>query len=65
MFGLISEKKLIENAVEIYRLEETSEAFNHDDFMFRCGIANALKSLCARLGINLTAYVKADKEDGE
>lgn len=59
MFGLISKKKLIKNALEIYREEETSKSWSEDNLFYRMGNANALNGLCARLGINLTAYVKA------
>lgn len=59
MFGLISKKKLIKEAVRTYKLEDVSKAHSPDDFMYRSGNANALNYLCKRLGINLTAYVKA------
>lgn len=62
MFGLISKKKLIKNALEIYREEDTSKAWSEDNLFYRMGNANALNGLCARLGVNLTAYVKAAKE---
>lgn len=65
MFGLISKKKLIKNALDIYREEETSEAYSHDNFMYRCGNANALNGLCSRVGINLTNHVKADRQSRE
>ena len=58
MFGFISKKKLVKEAVQIYALEETSKAHSHDDFMYRCGNANALNYLCSRLGINLTAIIR-------
>ena len=59
MFGLISEKKLIKNVLEIYREEDTSKAWSEDNLMYRMGNANALNGLCARLGINFADYVKA------
>lgn len=63
MFGFISKKKLIEEAVRAYELEETSKANNPDNFMFRCGNANALNYLCSRLGINLTAIIRNRRSD--
>ena len=64
MFGLISKKKLIKNALEIYR-EEDGKAWSENNQYYRMGNMNALNGLCARLGIDLTAIVKASKEDGK
>lgn len=63
MFGLISKKKLIREAAAIYELNDTGKASGSTgeerikDFYYRCGNANALNGLCARLGINLTEHI--------
>lgn len=62
MFGLISKKKLIKNALEIYR-EEDGKAWSENNQYYRMGGMNALNGLCARLGIDLTAILKT--EEGE
>ena len=61
MFGFISKKKIIKEALEIYEGEETSEAWSKENLMYRMGNANALNGLCHRLGINLTEIVKRKK----
>lgn len=58
MFGFISKKRLIEEAIRIYENEKSSEAHSHDDFMYRCGNENALNALFSRLGINLTTIIQ-------
>ena len=64
MFGLISKKKLIKEAVEIYMENRSDNAWGKDeqlklnDFYYRCGNANALNGLCSRLGIDLLECVK-------
>ena len=68
MFGLISEKRLIKEALEIY-LENDADKASGDtpedrvkDFFWRCGNANALDGLLSRFGIDLTDYVITAKE---
>ena len=63
MFGLISKKRLIKEALEIY-LENDADKASGDtpemrvkDFYYRAGNASALNGLCSRLGIDLTDYV--------
>ncbi len=78
MFGLISKKKIAKIALEIYlRNDADKSSFEpgeqrEKDFYFRCGNANALNSLCHRIGINLTedyvipaknAELKGEKKD--
>ena len=58
MFGFISKKKIIEEAVRTYELEDASKAHSPDDFMYRTGNANALNYLCKRLGIDLTEIIR-------
>lgn len=66
MFGLISKKRLIKEALDIY-LEEDTDKVDVDTpemrvkFFYRAGNANALNGLCSRLGIDLTDYVISAK----
>lgn len=68
MFGLISKKRLIKEALDIYLEEDTGKADGEtpemrvNDFFYRAGNANALNGLCSRLGIDLTDYVITAKE---
>lgn len=67
MFGLISKKRLIKEALDIYLEEDTDKASGETpemrvkDFFYRAGNANALNGLCSRLGIDLTDYVISAK----
>lgn len=56
MFGFISKKKLIKEAIRILLLEDTDKAIDAGDFRFREGVNNGLSALCYRLGINITDY---------
>ena len=62
MFGLISKKKLIREAVELYLWNDTSTAHDSNQFHYCAGNANALNSLCHRLGIDLTKEVREAKK---
>lgn len=68
MFGLISKKRLIKEALDIYLEEDTDKASGDTpearvkDFFYRCGNANALDGLMSRFGIDLTDYVITAKE---
>ena len=68
MFGLISKKRLIKEALEIY-LENDADKASGDtqearvkDFFYRCGNANALDGLLSRFEIDITDYVITAKE---
>lgn len=61
MFGFISKKKLVKNAVEIYMEEDTSKARSKENLYYRMGNANALNGLCNRLGIDLTNIIRSIK----
>ena len=67
MFNLISKKKLLKAAIEVYRLEDTAFALSEKDLYFRMGHANGLECLCYRLGCDLTGSIKElnKKEDAE
>lgn len=58
MFGLISKKKVLKEAVRIYKLEDTSDAHSEKDLYYRMGNANALGYLCSCIGLDLTSEVK-------
>lgn len=58
MFNLISKKKLLKAAIEVYRLEDTAFALSEQDLFFRMGHANGLEYLCYRLGCDLTGSIK-------
>lgn len=67
MFGLVSKKRLIKEALDIYLEEDTDKASGdtpearEKDFYYRAGNASALNGLCWRLGIDLTDYVISAK----
>lgn len=63
MFGLVSKKRLVEEAIKIYKDEDTSKAYSKDDFMYRAGNANALNGICSRLGIDLTSIIRNRMEE--
>lgn len=69
MFGFVSKRKLLKEAVSICRNNEDyfvpgdSEKKNSERFWFYCGNHNGLSCLCSRLGMNLTNGLK--KEDAE
>lgn len=58
MFGLISKKTILKEAVDIYLRNDTSQAETKNDFYYCAGNANALNGLCHRLGINLTKEIQ-------
>ena len=60
--GYISEKNLIDVAVEIYKKEDTATARSEKDFYFKAGNANAIGYLCGRFGIDITAIIKEMNE---
>lgn len=61
MFGIISKKRLVNEAIKIYLEEDTSKARSADNLMYRMGNANALNGICTRLGVDLTKYIKEAK----
>lgn len=56
--GYISEKNLIDIAVETWNKEDTSKAVNVKDFYYRSGNANAISYILGRLGIDITKIIK-------
>lgn len=61
MFGLISKKTILKEAVDIYLQNDASQAQTRDNFFYCEGKANALNGLCHRLGINLTKEIQKIK----
>ena len=62
--GYISEKNLINVALEIYEKEETSKLKDEKDFYYKSGNANAIGYICGRLGIDITTIVRKRRDDG-
>lgn len=64
MFGIISKRRFVKEAIKIYLENDTSNAFGvtpelrKNDFYYRSGNANALNCISSRLGIDLTSYIK-------
>lgn len=65
MFGLISKRRIIKEAVRAYLNNDTKEPCPKENFYYNCGNANALNALCRKLGIDLTAEVKKVKMESE
>ena len=61
-FGFISEKELINVAVEVYESNETSNAYDAKDFYYRSGNANAVGYILGRFGIDITSVIKERKK---
>lgn len=58
MFGVITKKKLTEEAVRIYKKNDSSGSTSNGDFYYRCGKANAMNELCSRFGIDIEEHIK-------
>lgn len=64
MFGLISKKRFIKEAVKMYLENDTENAFGvtpdlrTNNFYYRAGNANALNGLASKLGIDLLPFVR-------
>jgi hypothetical protein len=58
MFVLISKKRILKEAADIYLKNDTSQAQSKTDFYYSAGNANALNCLCHRLGIDLTKEIQ-------
>ena len=66
MFGLISKKKIVKEAVDYYLKNDTSNDMPINVYRFRCGVSNGLRHLCSKFGIDLTKEAeKALKERSE
>lgn len=61
-FGFISEKELVNVAVEVYESNETSNASDVKDFYYKSGNANAVGYIMGRFGIDITSVIKERKK---
>jgi len=61
-FGFISERELVNVAVEVYERNETSNASDIKDFYYRAGNANAIGYILSRFGIDVTKIIKERKK---
>ena len=61
-FGFISEKELVNVAVEVYERNETSNASDIKDFYYKSGNANAVGYIMGRFGIDITSVIKERKK---
>ena len=63
--GYISEKNLIDVAVEVYEKNDTAKADCEKAFYYRAGNANAIGYVCGRFGIDITNIIKARRTADE
>ena len=61
-FGFISEKELVNVAIEVYERNETSNADDVKDFYYKSGNANAVGYILGRFGIDVTKIIKERKK---
>lgn len=61
-FGFISEKELVNVAVQIYESNEVGRARNENEFHYCCGNANAVDYILSRFGIDITSVIKERKK---
>lgn len=61
-FGFISERELVNVAVEAYESNDTSNAYDAKDFYYRSGNANAVGYIMGRFGIDITSVIKERKK---
>ena len=61
-FGFISEKELVNVAVEVYERNETSNAYDAKDFYYKSGNANAVGYILSRFGMDVTKIIKERKK---
>ena len=59
-FGFISEKELVNVAVEVYEKNDTCK--NVKDFYYNSGNANAVGYILGRFGIDITSVIKERKK---
>jgi len=61
-FGFISERELVNVAVEVYERNETSNASDIKDFYYKSGNANAVGYILSRFGMDVTKIIKERKK---
>jgi hypothetical protein len=60
-FGFISEKELVNVAIEVYEKNATENASDTKDFYYRAGNANAIGYILGRFGVDITSLIKERK----
>ena len=61
-FGFISERELVNVAVEVYEKNATENASDTKDFYYRAGSANAVGYILSRFGMDVTKIIKERKK---
>ena len=61
-FGFISEKELVNVAIQAYESNDTSNAYDAKDFYYRSGNANAVGYILSRFGMDVTKIIKERKK---
>lgn len=61
-FGFISEKELVNVAVEVYERNDESNASDYKGFYYCCGNANAVGYILSRFGIDITSVIRERKK---
>lgn len=60
--GYVSEKKLIDFAMDVFFSNDSEKARNESEFYYACGNANAVNYILHRFGINHIEIVKERRE---
>ena len=61
-FGFISEKELLNVAIQAYESNDTSNAYDAKDFYYKSGNANAVGYILSRFGMDVTKIIKEQKK---
>ena len=61
-FGFISEKELVNVAIEVYEKNATENASGTEDFYYKSGNANAVGYILGRFGVDITSLIKERKK---
>ena len=61
-FGFISERELVNVAIQAYESNDTSNAYDAKDFYYRAGNANAVGYILGRFGMDVTKIIKKRKK---
>ena len=61
-FGFISEKELVNVAIEVYEKNATENASGTKDFYYKSGNANAVGYILSRFGIDIASVIKDRKK---
>ena len=61
-FGFISEKELVNVAVEVYERNETYNSSDIKGYYYKSGNANAVGYILGRFGIDITSVIEERKK---